>query len=296
MNDADDRVDRAAHDRDARVLGLDEQVEEDGQGRGDVDPDDVGARRHDLAHARVAEVHDRHEELLLVLLENPLLAADVDVGLDLLLGRVGGLLRDRGAAREDAPDQEREREQQPRRRRDERQQALHDPLGVAVGVALDQADLRQQPARHEERAAPQPGPRDLEGLEGRHRRQQAGQEQGLDEDLRRRPHDLDLSGAREQARALRVLLEEAADLDRREPVERQREGLEEQERAVAEDGRGDGDHRATFLRTPVRTSGRAGFSRRELFRRSPAAGSAMRSRRRRRPSIASISPSSVSWS
>ena len=49
--------------------------------------DDVGPRRHDLAHARVAEVDDREEQLLLVLLEDPLLAADVDVGLDFLLGR-----------------------------------------------------------------------------------------------------------------------------------------------------------------------------------------------------------------
>src|SRR5262252_4444170 len=33
VHDADDGVDRAAHDRDARVLGLDEEVEEDPEGR-----------------------------------------------------------------------------------------------------------------------------------------------------------------------------------------------------------------------------------------------------------------------
>ncbi len=112
----------------ARVLRLDEEVEEDRQGRGHVDPDDVGARRHDFAHAGVAEVDDRQEQLLLVLLEDPLLPADVDVRPHLLLGRLGGLLGRRGPAREDPADHERDRQQQPRGRRDHGQETRHDLL------------------------------------------------------------------------------------------------------------------------------------------------------------------------
>jgi hypothetical protein len=106
VHDADDGVDRAADDRDAGVLRLDEEIEEDRERRSGVDPDDVGARRHDLAHARVAEVDDRKQQLLLVLLEDALLPADVDVGLDLLFRGLGRLLADRSAAREDPPEEE----------------------------------------------------------------------------------------------------------------------------------------------------------------------------------------------
>ena len=77
--------------------------------------------------------------------------------------------------------------------------------------------------------APRPGGAHAERREARDDRQEAGQQEDLDEDLRRRPDDLDFAGPREKARALRVLLEQAPHLDRREPVERERERLEEQE-------------------------------------------------------------------
>src|SRR5262249_58122662 len=67
-----------------------------------------------------------------------------------------------------------------------------------------------------------------------------------------------------------VLFEQPADLDRREPVESQREGLEEEEEPVADRRHGKEEDHAFRSRSPSR-------------RLIPA-------------SRASISPSSVSWS
>ena len=45
-----------------------------------LDRDDVGPRRHDLAHERVAEVDDRLQQPALVPLDQPLLFAGLEVG------------------------------------------------------------------------------------------------------------------------------------------------------------------------------------------------------------------------
>ena len=247
---ADDGVDRAAHDRDARVLGLDEEVEEHRQRGRDVDPDDVGARRHDLAHARVAEVDDRQQELLLVLLEDSLLPADVDVGVDLLLGGLGGASRRRGAR----PAKIRRigkaigsRSHEAAVMTGSRRATIFS--GSRLASRRSSADLRQEPARTKKSAAPRATAA-------------ATSKVSSAETVVRRPASSSAwtrtlvvvrtistsPGAREDARALGVLLEEPAHLDRREPVEREGERLEEEEREVAEARREERDHRA--LRGP----------------------------------------------
>ncbi len=61
--DADDVVERLVEDRQARVLLLAEQRQQLLDGRGVVDRDDVGPRRHDLAHHRLAEVGEVAQQL-----------------------------------------------------------------------------------------------------------------------------------------------------------------------------------------------------------------------------------------
>ena len=95
--------------------------------------------------------------------------------------------------------------------------------------------VRSQP-RQEDAAAPGPRRLQAEARERVNDGEEARQQQHLDEHLRRGAGDLDLARSGQDARALRVLFEEAAQPDRREPVERERERLEEQERQVAEPG------------------------------------------------------------
>ena len=268
----DDAVDRAARDGHAGVLGRDEEIRERREGRGGVDPDDVGPRRHDLAHARVAEVDDREEQLLLLLLEDAFLAADVDVGLHLFLGRGRrgrAVLRPSRAPRRSGAPGSRAASSSQEAAVTTGSRRVTIFSGSEPAIVPQQHDLGQsQPARKSD-AAPGPGRVDAERAEARDDGQKARQQQDLHEDLGRRAHDLDLARAGEQARALGMLLEQAAHLDRRQPIEREREGLEEQEDADS--------------RRPRRRRG----SRRAPRCRSAHAGAA---------SSASISPSSVSWS
>jgi hypothetical protein len=243
MDDPEDLVDRSADDGNARVLGRHEHVREDRHGRGPVNPQDVRARRHDLAHARVAEVHDREEELLLLLLEDSLFPAHVDVGLDLPIRRQRRLVA--RAVLEDPAHRDRERRQQPRGRRDEGQEPRRQLLRIGHGAVPQQEDLRQEPAQQEGRPSPGPVVLDAEAAEGRDDGQETQQQEDLHEDLRGRAQDLDLSRPRQEAGMLRVLLEKTADLDRREPVERDRERLEENEQAVTDGRRDQEDHAAS---------------------------------------------------
>ena len=92
VEDADDLVDGGLVDGEPRVALLDDPVDrlvERGRGR---QGDDRDPRDHDLVDPPVAELDDRVDHLLLLGLEDPLLAAALDdqpqlLGGDLRLGR-----------------------------------------------------------------------------------------------------------------------------------------------------------------------------------------------------------------
>src|SRR5262249_40010976 len=221
--------------------------------------------RHDLADPGVPKIHDREEELLFLFLEDAFLPPDVDVGLDLTVGRGWSLLP--RALLEDPAHQDSHRGEQPRGRRDDRQEPRDDLLRVGAGPVPQQNNLGPEPARHEEEASPGERVDDPEVAEPESDREEPEQQEHLDQDFRRRLDDLDLARSGQQPRVLRMLLEQAPDLDRREPVESQGERLEEEEEDVADSRPGKQNHAL-----------------------SPSFN-----RRRSDASSASISPESVSW-
>ena len=68
---------------------LDHQVDELGDGAVDLDGDDVDARDHHLADRLVGHLEDAVDHLLLAVLHHPLLLAEVEHQLELLLGHEG---------------------------------------------------------------------------------------------------------------------------------------------------------------------------------------------------------------
>ena len=112
--------------------------------------DDIGPRRHHLAHQRVAEVHDALEELALFALDEPLLFGRVDERLRGVVGRLGRFVRiarrwrRRTARRRDAAGHPAgQRSDGVRDRRKRRQQQLEHALRVAADN-----DERQQQLEH----------------------------------------------------------------------------------------------------------------------------------------------------
>ena len=86
MQDADDLVDRVAVERQARVLRLGEDLGQPVERVAHPAADHVDPRSHDAARLRVAEVDDSPDEVAVLRFEDPLLRADLDERLDLLLG------------------------------------------------------------------------------------------------------------------------------------------------------------------------------------------------------------------
>ncbi len=86
VEDADDLVDRLLVDRDPRVALLDDEVDRLLERRVRPDPGDRDARDHDLVDAPLAELDDRVDHLLLLGLEDALLAAALDDQAELLGG------------------------------------------------------------------------------------------------------------------------------------------------------------------------------------------------------------------
>src|SRR6266852_4373139 len=71
MHEADDLVDRPFIDGDARILFVDNELAQLLERRLYRDGDDVGPRRHHLAHDFVAELHDRLDQLAVFFLYKP---------------------------------------------------------------------------------------------------------------------------------------------------------------------------------------------------------------------------------
>ena len=79
-DDAEDVVEVLLVDGEPRVLLIAEERAQLRDGRVRLDRDHVGARRHDLARERVAEIDDRLQQAPLVPLDQPLLLARFEVG------------------------------------------------------------------------------------------------------------------------------------------------------------------------------------------------------------------------
>ena len=87
VDDAEDVVDVLADDRDAAEAAAQRQRHRLAQRPPALDDDHLGARHHDLAHDRVAELEDRVDHVALVVLDEPALLGEVDEVAQLRLGR-----------------------------------------------------------------------------------------------------------------------------------------------------------------------------------------------------------------
>ena len=95
VEDADDLVDRLLVDRDPAVTLLDDRVDRLLEGRAGGQGDDVDPGDHHLVEAAIAELDDRVDHLLLLGLEDALLAAPLDDQAELLGGDLALLRRRR---------------------------------------------------------------------------------------------------------------------------------------------------------------------------------------------------------
>ena len=132
-----------------RVFLLAEQRADVADRRGVADRDDVGARRHHLAHQRVAEVDDALEQLALFALDDAFLLRRVDVRLGGLVGFLGRFVgrRHRAAApgaRHRPGDPARHRAERPADRRERRQQHFEDPFRIAADDGQRQEELEDE--------------------------------------------------------------------------------------------------------------------------------------------------------
>ena len=200
-DEAEDVVEIVLIDRQPRVLLVDEQVAQLGQGRTRLHRDDVGARGHHFAHHRVAELDHRLQELPL--------RAFVDLGVEPALRRVVRAALPvrrrpvrirpiRAGPAQPVGQRARHRAQHAGHRVERRQQDRQHPLGTA---AHDQ-QRQHVPARqrdHDEAGEPEPHA----GAAGfdEQQRQRGDQRDG---------HGLQHAGGHEQAgRLLQVVPEQA---------------------------------------------------------------------------------------
>ena len=133
-----------------RVLLFAEQRAQFADGGRVPDRDDIGARRHHLAHQRVAEIDDALEKLSLLALDDSLLLAGVEVRRRGLLGIFAGLVGLPGdrrplRARDGPGDQPRNGTERAGNGRKGRQQELEHPLGIAADNCERQQQLADAP-------------------------------------------------------------------------------------------------------------------------------------------------------
>jgi hypothetical protein len=129
-DDADDVVEVVVEDRDARVALLAELGAQIADGRVVRDGDQIGARRHDLAHQRVAEVDDRSQQARFVAFRlffrlDGLVGVGAAAQRQLLGRRAFGV-----APPDQAEQRQRQRQQRARHDAERRQQELGDDARV----------------------------------------------------------------------------------------------------------------------------------------------------------------------
>ncbi len=163
-------------------------------GRVGLNRDDVGARRHHLAHQRAAEVDDRLQQFLLVALDQRLLLGRLLLGArfrHLFAADGRGAVLALAARVVDQPDERaRQRVQEPRGEVERRQQQRQHLLGVAADDQQRQHVLEEQDEhRHEQQQHPDRREALRAGQhrkdDGRQREDQAEHQTGGDEELDR---------------------------------------------------------------------------------------------------------------
>ena len=87
MDEADDVIDGAFVDRDARILLVNDELAQLLERRVGPDGDHVGARRHDFANHFVAELDHGLDELAIVFFDEAFLGAGGDQRVDVFGGR-----------------------------------------------------------------------------------------------------------------------------------------------------------------------------------------------------------------
>ncbi len=182
-------------DRDARVALLDDRVDRLLDGGPLAQRDHGDARDHDLVDALVAELDDRMDHLLLLGLEDPLLAALLDdqpqlLGADPFVG--GHVGPEQPADPPGRPGQERhERAEDDAEDVDEPARREHDPLGVGQAdllgheLAEDDREDRQEARDDDERdQVRRTGQRPERGQPGGHAVDEADRGEGRREEAR----------------------------------------------------------------------------------------------------------------
>ena len=288
VDDADRLLDASLDERDPGVLRPLEEPGDLREGRVRLRDDHVGARRHHLADRPVAEVDGSGDELLVVLLEDPLLARDVEEGphvrvlLGLLLGggdRLLLLLRRAHEPREERVEGGREEEDD----RDEPGEVLEEVLGAAPRDGADDDGLHDEPPEEDRDRRDEERLGDGEAGEPRAEREEPGEDRPLRRQADCDAGDEDVLGREELPVARLLPLEERAPPDRGEALEGVREGRED--RVEADERRGK-EEREPRPDREVRHGSSSG---------TPS-GPGPKTRATRRRWSRNIAPSSVSWS